>query len=70
MKVVAVEFVHITRLENGKPARTSSTVICEDDVDKYDIHQEFEGAFDFGWVISSVKVVKEGLKIVRADSTY
>ncbi|QNO00334.1 hypothetical protein QGX21_gp023 [Pseudomonas phage phiPsa315] len=68
MKVVSVEFVSITQTgADGNPLRTTSTVIVEDDVDKYDIHAEFEGTFEFGWVISSVRVVKENQRIVRAD---
>lgn len=70
MKVVAVNFVHMTRLENGKPARTSSTVVVADDIDKYDIHTEFEGAIDFGWVISGIQVVKENQKIIRLDPQF
>lgn len=68
MKVVVVEFVHISNKDiNGKPCRTSSTVICEDDVDNYDIHTEYEGTVDFGWIISNIRVVKENQRIVRAD---
>ncbi|AHJ87278.1 hypothetical protein phiPsa374_020 [Pseudomonas phage phiPsa374] len=68
MKVVSVEFVHMINKEaNGKPQRTTSTLIVADDVDKYDIHGEFEESLLFGWAISSIRVVKENQRIVRAD---
>ncbi len=70
MKTVSVGFTHMTRLSNGKPATTSSTVICEDDVDKYEIMTLFEGAIDFGWVVSSVQVVKQGERMIRIDPTF
>lgn len=68
MKVVVVEFASITQTgADGKPLRTTSTVICEDDADKYDIFGEFDGSFDFGWIPVGIRVIKENQKIVRAD---
>lgn len=71
MKVVSVEFVHMTAIgHDGKPARTTSTVVCEDDLDKYDIMSEFDGTYEFGWVVSGIRVVKENQKIVRCDPSF
>lgn len=68
MKVVSVEFVHIKEKDsNGKPRTTTSTVVCEDDLDGYDIMGEFDNTVDFGWIVSKMTTVKQGLKIIRTD---
>lgn len=71
MKVVVVEFASITQTgADGKPLRTNSTVIVEDDVDKYDIFSEFDGSFDFGWIPVGTRIIKENQKIVRCDPSF
>jgi hypothetical protein len=44
MKTVLVGFTHLFNKDrNGKPMTTSSSIVVADDVDRYDIHTEFEG---------------------------
>ena len=68
MKVVRVDFVHTSRMEHGRPAITSSSVVCEDDVDKYEVLTYFEGAILFGWVVSKMTTLEEGVRIYREVS--
>ena len=68
MKTVRVDFIHISRTEQGRPATTSSTVVCEDDVDGYEVMTHFEGAVLFGWVVSKMTTLEEGVRIYREVS--
>jgi hypothetical protein len=71
MKTVLVGFTHLFNKDrNGKPMTTSSSIVVADDVDRYDIHTEFEGVSVTGWVLSSIEVVEENVRIVRLNPSF
>lgn len=71
MKVVTVNFVHTSKKDaQGKPLTTTESVLCDDDVDGYDVLTEFEGCYEFGWVPGKVSVVRENVRIHRDNRGF
>lgn len=71
MKVVTVNFVStIHKNSQGKPLTTTSSVLCDDDVDSYDVLTEFEGCYELGWIPGKVSVVREGIRIHRDSGGF
>lgn len=71
MKVVTVNFVHMSEKNSqGKPMQTTASVLCDDDVDGYDVLTEFEGCYALGWIPGKVSVVRENIRIHRDSSGF